>query len=257
VFGGGDGFFPAAEDGAAAGAGALAGVVDLVPEADKVVDSRDDGDDGHPVDGGDGDEVDADDVASPQTWEPQPVVPAVGEDSGDDRDDLDDSLELAELAGFDGEALGGGDGAEAGDQELAANDQDGDPGGNDAGVIRDQDDVGGGDQELVGEGVEEHADGGDLFAAAGEIAVEAVGDAGEDEDGAGDELLLATAKADGAVASGERKRRREHPDEDRDACYAAHRDGVGQVQDSLWLDSKATPHCTIVLAAILPREACR
>jgi hypothetical protein len=257
VFGGGDGFFPAAEDGAAAGAGALAGVVDLVPEADKVVDSRDDGDDGHPVDGGDGDEVDADDVASPQTWEPQPVVPAVGEDSGDDRDDLDDSLELAELAGFDGEALGGGDGAETGDQELAANDQDGDPGGNDAGVIRDQDDVGGGDQELVGEGVEEHADGGDLFAAAGEIAVEAVGDAGEDEDGGGDELLLATAKADGAVASGERESRREHPDEDRDACYAAHRDGVGQVQDSLWLDSKATPHCTIVLAAILPREACR
>ena len=63
------------------------------------------------------------------------------------------------------------------------------------GVVGDEDDVGGGDHELVGEGVEEHAHGGDLVAAAGEIAVEAVGDAGEDEDDAGDDLLLAAAEA--------------------------------------------------------------
>ena len=45
----------------------------------------------------------------------------------------------------------------------------------------------------------------------------------------GDEFLLAAAQARGAVAAGERKRRREYPDEQRDACDAAHRDGVGQV----------------------------
>jgi hypothetical protein len=246
VFDGGDGFFLAAEDGAAAGAGALAGVVDLFPEAYEVVGGRDDGDDGHPVDGGDGDEVDADDVAAVEAGEPEPVVPAVGEDGSDDGDDLDDGLELADLAGFDGEALGGGDGAEAGDEELAADDEHGDPGRDDAGVVGDQDDVGGGDQELVGEGVEEHADGGDLLASAGEIAVEAVGDAGEDEDGGGDELLLATAKADGSVPAGERERRREHPDEKGYTGDAAHRDGVGQIHRLLWLDSKAARHCMVV-----------
>src|ERR1700677_3006026 len=146
----------------------------------------------------------------------------MGEDRGDDGDDLDDGLELADLAGFDGEALGGGDGAETGDEELAADDEDGDPGGDDARVVGDEDDVGGGDKELVGEGVEEHADGGDLLAAAGEVAVEAVGDAGKDEDGAGDELLLSPAKADGSVPAGERERRREHTDEKGYTGDAAH-----------------------------------
>ena len=66
MFGGGDGFgfgF-AAEDEAAAFAALVGGVVDLLPEADEVIDGRDDGDDGHPVDGGDGDEVDANDEAA-------------------------------------------------------------------------------------------------------------------------------------------------------------------------------------------------
>ena len=67
------------------------------------------------------------------------------------------------------------------------------------GVVADQDDEGGRDHELVGEGVEQHAHGGDLVAAAGEVAVEAVGDAGEDEDDGGDDLLLAAAEAGGAV----------------------------------------------------------
>ncbi len=59
----------------------------------------------------------------------------MGEDGGDDGDDLDDGLKFADLGGFDGEAFGGGDGAQAGDEKLAADDDDGDPGRNDAGVI--------------------------------------------------------------------------------------------------------------------------
>jgi hypothetical protein len=167
--------------------------------------------------------VDADDVAAPV-----PIGPAVGEDGGDDGDDLDDGLELADLAGFDGEAFGGGDRAQAGDEELAADDEDGDPWLDDVGVVADEDDVAGGDEEFVGERVEEHAHGGDLVAAAGEVAVKAVGDAGEDEDDAGDDLLLAAAEAGGAVAlPGEGGGK--NPDEQRDACDTAHRDGVGQV----------------------------
>jgi hypothetical protein len=228
VLGGGRGLGLAAKDEVAAFAAGVGGVVDLLPEADEVVHRGDDGDDGHPVDGGDGDEVDADDEAAPPVGKPDPVVPTVGEDGGDDGDDLDDGLELADLAGFDGEAFGGGDGAQAGDEELAADDKDGDPWLDDVGVVADEDDVAGGDEEFVGERVEQDAHGGDLVAAAGEIAVEAVGDAGEDEDDAGNDLLLAAAEAGGAVAlPGEGGR--ENPDEQRDAGDTAHRDGVGQV----------------------------
>src|SRR5882672_2508773 len=74
VLGGGRRLGLAAEDEAAAFAAGVGGVVDLLPEADEVVDGGDDRDDGHPVDGGDSDEVNADDVAAPV-----PIVPAVSE----------------------------------------------------------------------------------------------------------------------------------------------------------------------------------
>ena len=144
------------------------------------------------------------------------------EDGGDDGDDLDYGFELAEVAGLDGEAFAGGDGAETADEELAADDEDGDPGLHDVGVVGDQQDEGGGDHELVGEGVEEHAEGGDLAAAAGEEAVEAVGDRGEDEDGGGDEFLLAVGAVPGEA-------RGEGPDQQGDACDAGQRYGVGQI----------------------------
>jgi hypothetical protein len=192
-------------------------VVDLVPEAYEVVDCGDDGDDRHPVGCGDGDEVDAD-------GEPTelPVVPAMVEDGGDYGDDLDYGLELAEFAGLDGEAFAGGDGAETVDEELAADDDDRDPGMHDAGVVGDEKDEGRGDHELVGQRVEEHAEGGDLGAAASEVAVEAVGDGGEDEDGGGDDLLLTGHALEGGVG-------REGPYQQRNARNAGQRYGVRQV----------------------------
>jgi len=166
-----------------------------------------------------------------------PVVPAMVEDGGDDGDDLGDGFELAELAGLDGEALGGGDGAEAADEELAADDEDGDPRRHDAGVVLDEQDDAGGDHELVGEGVEEDAEGGDLAAAAGQVAVHAVGDGGENEDDRGENLLLARE----AVC---RELRRQRPDEQRNACDAAQRDGVRQIHgtgsDTVILSQSAT-----------------
>ena len=213
----------AAENKAASFPTFIGGVIYFLPETDEVVDGGDDGDDGHPVDGGHGDEVDADDVASPV-----PIGPAVGEDGGDDGDDLDNGLELADLAGFDGEAFRSGDAAKAGDEELAADDEDSDPRLDDVGVVIDEDDVGSSDEELVGQRVEKHPHGGDLVSAAGEVAVEAIGDAGEDEDNAGNDLLFAAAQPEGGVPlPGED--RREDPDEQRNACNTAHRDGVGQV----------------------------
>jgi len=159
------------------------------------------------------------------------------EDGGDDGDDLGDGFELAELAGLDGEALGGGDGAEAADEELAADDEDGDPRRHDAGVELHQQDDAGGDHELVGEGVEQDAEGGDLAAAAGQVAVHAVGDGGENEDDRGENLLLARE----AVC---RELRRQRPDEQRNACDAAQRDGVRQIHgtgsDTVILSQSAT-----------------
>ena len=49
------------------------------------------------------------------------------------------------------------------------------------GIELHQGDEGGGDQQFVGQWVEKHAHGGDLAALAGEIAINAVGDGGGDE----------------------------------------------------------------------------
>ena len=83
-------------------------------------------------------------------------------------------------------------------------------------------DEGGGDHELVGEGVEEHAEGGDLAAAAGEEAVQAVGDRGGDKDGGGDQLLFAVSALPGEAGG-------EGPDQQWNACDAGERYGVGQI----------------------------
>jgi hypothetical protein len=254
VFGCGDGlcFGFSAEDEAAALAAFVGGVVDLLPEGNEVVDGGDDGDDGHPVDGSDSDEVDADDVATPV-----PVVPAVGEDGGDDGDDLDNGFELADLTGFDGETFGGGDAAEAGDEELAANDKDGDPGFDDAGVVADEDDVSGGDKELVGQGVEKHAHGGDLVAATGEVAVETIGDAGKDEEDAGEDLLFAAEEARGSMSAGKREGGREYPDEQRNAGNAAHRNGVWQVHRLVLNGCRRVRGCAVPTLAFCHSETGR
>src|ERR1700750_1231139 len=81
----------------------LGGFVDLLPEGNEVVDSGDDRNDGHPVDRRESDEADGDDEDAVEAGEPEPVVPAVGEDGGDDRDHLNNGLELADLGGLDGE----------------------------------------------------------------------------------------------------------------------------------------------------------
>ncbi len=83
-----------------------------------------------------------------------------------------------DLAGFDGDL------AEAGDEEFAADDEGGGPDGAEA--ASGEENVGGADEDLVGEGVHELAKGGDESHFSGEPAIEPIaggGDAEEDEAG--------------------------------------------------------------------------
>lgn len=137
-------------------------MLDALPEGYEVVDGGYGRDERHVIHTDHGDEIERNDEPSDV-----PVAPAVSEDGGDDGGDLDDGFEFAEVAGLDGEAFGGCDGAEPADEEFAADDEDGDPGLDDVRVVFDESDVGGGDEQLVGQGVEEHAHGGNLAAAAG------------------------------------------------------------------------------------------
>ena len=196
---------------------ALGLTIDLLPKSPEVIKRREQRDGDHEPDGSHGDHVYGEDVSA----ERSPVIPTMGEDDGDDRDDLDDHLEFADVGGLDGEALLRGDRAKSGDKELASDDDDGDPGGDDLGRVLHERDVGSGDEELVGQGVQQHAKRGDLLAPAGKIAVESVGDRGEDEDERCQQFLLAVGAIEDAA--------RQDPDEQGYGENAGRRDGIWQV----------------------------
>ena len=163
-------FFELEEFGAAAG---FDGLVEAGPEFEEVISGGDEGEEHGAPEGGVGPGEERGGIAC-------------GHDEGDS-EDLDGGFGFAEVGGGDGIAFGGGDGAEAGDGEFAADDEDGHPGGD--AVDLNGGDEGGGDEEFVGDGVEEHADGGDLVPAAGEVAIEEVGEGGDEEDEEGEEVV--------------------------------------------------------------------
>src|SRR5438309_10869100 len=90
--------------------------------------------------------------------------PSMIEDHGDDSYDLDDHLQFAQFAGLDGESLGCGDGTQPADQELAADDYDGNPCRNQAGIQLDQRDEVGRNEKVVGQGIEQNPAGRDFLA---------------------------------------------------------------------------------------------
>ena len=96
-----------------------------------------------------------------------------------------------------------------------------DPGRNQAGIELHQRDKRSGDEELVGQGIEQYAHGRDLAAAAGQVSVDAVSDGGGDKQGRCQQLLLAVK---GAKMVGGKQ-----PDQQRNAEDAGQRDGVGQI----------------------------
>lgn len=191
--------------------------IDLRPESPEVIDGRKQRHGDHEPDGRHGDHVHRENVAADRS----PVVPAVREDDSDDGDDLHDHLEFAYVGGLDREAFLCGDRAQAGDEEFTSDDDDGDPGGDDLGRVLHERDVGSGDQELVGQGVEQHAESRDLLTFAGEVAVESVGDRGEDEHSRCQQFLLTVAAIEDMA--------RQDPDEQRHGENACRRDGIWQV----------------------------
>src|SRR5205814_6651462 len=82
--------------------------------------------------------------------------------------------------GGDSEALRGRDIAQTENCKFAANDDNHHPCGNQVHV--NQSDEGGGNQELVGDGVEQNSEGGDLKAAAGEVSIGPIGGGGGKQD---------------------------------------------------------------------------
>ena len=202
-------------------------MVDLPPKADEVVGRRKDRHHRHPVDRGVGNQPDGDNEA-----EPVPVVPAMRQNGRDHRHNLKDGFQFTDLGGGDRKAFGGGDRPKAGDKELAADDQDRDPRRNNARVVGDQRDIGGGHQQFVGERIEQHADRGDLLAASRKIAVQAVGDGGCDKHERSGRLLQ-TGRVDGRVGA-------EQPDQHGNGRDAGERDGVRKVHQQLVRQSEGT-----------------
>lgn len=213
----GDVFSAGEDEGVVTFAAALGSMFDFAPEAYEIVDGGDGGDSGHVVDAHHGDEIDGHDEPSPMD-----DVPAVVEDGEADGNDLDYRFKFAYIAGLDGEAFGRGDGAEACDEKFSSDDEDGDPGFDDVRVVLDESDVSGGDEQLIGKRIEQHAHCGDLASSAGEEAINSIGDGNKDEEGCNYDFLL-------AVKTAMREVGREHPDEDGDRGDAAYRDGVGQI----------------------------
>src|SRR6266404_1270984 len=94
---------------------------------------------------------------------------------------LQDHFSFAQNGRFDGEAFGGGDIAQTQDGEFTADDNDDHPGGNQVHVH--QGNEGGGDEEVVRNGVEQDAERGHLQAAAREVAVGPIRGSREQENG--------------------------------------------------------------------------
>jgi len=115
----------------------------------------------------------------------QAEVDRIIDEDEEQGDDLGDGLVFAESGGRDHDAFFGGDGAQPGDGDLAADDQDHHPSGQAAEFY--EHDHGRGDEQLVGEGVEEFPQVGDQAHAAGDQAVEVIGKAGGQEEDAGQE----------------------------------------------------------------------
>src|SRR5580698_4175982 len=172
--GGGDIALPSAAEHESAAAALHHVAVDLRPEGDEVISGGNQRQHHHEPDGQPRDPVNGENVRAVDV----PFFPAMVEDDGHHGDALHQHLELAEIAGFNGKAFRCGDGTQAADQKFTADDDDGNPCGDQAGVELHESDECGGDEEFIGQGIEQHSHGGDLTAPAGEVAVNAISNGG-------------------------------------------------------------------------------
>lgn len=151
--------------------------VHATPEGDEVIDCREQRNYEHEPDGDAGDEFDSKDEA-----EEIPLIPAVSENRCYNGDNLQDHFQLAKIARLNGKAFGGGDAAQAGDQELAPEHENNDPRRHEVGGEADEEDESGGNQEFIRHGIKENSYAADLAVLAREVAVKAIGDRGQNKD---------------------------------------------------------------------------
>ena len=149
----------------------------------------------------------------------------VDEDEGEAQD-LDERVELAEQGGAEvAEGAGGEEqGGDEQDSEVAAEDEDGD-------ITRDQAHVGedqeeGAEEELVGDGVEILAEDGALGERASEEAVEAVAEAGDDEESECDAIV--------AVQDGDDQKRDDEEPHEREQIGSGAK--LGEKRHLVWAD---------------------
>jgi len=151
--------------------------IDASPECDEVIHRRQQGYDEHEPDCNARDQLNADDEA-----EEIPLIPAVSENRCYNGDNLQDHFQLAKIARLNGKAFGGGDAAQAGDQELAPEHENNDPRRHEVGGEADEEDESGGNQEFIRHGIKENSYAADLAVLAREVAVKAIGDRGQNKD---------------------------------------------------------------------------
>src|SRR5579862_1937142 len=215
--GGGDIALPAPTENKGATAALHHLPVDLRPEGDEIIQRRYQGQEHHEPDGQTGDPMYREEVRPVN----RPFLPSMIEDHRDDRDDLHQHFEFAEFAGFNGEAFRSCNRSQAAHQKLAADDYDGDPRRNQAGIELHESDESRRNQKLVGQRVKQHSHGGDLAALAGQISVNTVRNRSCDEQRRCQQFLFAsrTSKAIGG----------KDPNQQRDAEDAGKRDGIGKI----------------------------
>src|SRR6266516_1323203 len=190
--------------------------IDFSPERNKVVPSRNQRYPHHKPDRQISDPVHRENVRPHG-----PLPPAMIENHGDHGNNLHKHFELAQIAGFNGEALGCCNRSQAAYQEFSADNYDGNPCRDQSRIELDQSHEGSSDQQLVGERIKQNPHSGYLPAAARDVAIDSVSDRGRNKERRSEQFLF-------TISRGETVRGK-HPDQQWDHANPDERNGIGKV----------------------------
>ena len=151
----------------------------------------------------------------------RPLPPAVRQNHCDHRDDLDQHLEFSEIAGLNRESFRSSYGTQATHQELAPNNDHGHPCRYQSGIELHQGHERRGDEQLIGQGIQQNSNRRDLPSLARQVSVNSIGDGRQDEQRRGQYLSLTMLAAESAAGK--------NPDQQGDAENAAERNVVWQI----------------------------
>src|ERR1044071_7937030 len=156
-------------------------LVNLLPEAPEVIDSRNQRDGHHEPNSHSRHKVYVQNEREHSQIE-IPRVPAQGQNRGHHGDNLHHHFQLAQFAGFNGKAFRCTYPPQSADQKFSADNQHHHPYIHDVRAEAQQGDIAGVNHQGVRERVQQHAHGGDLPAAPRQVSIQAVGNRSQDED---------------------------------------------------------------------------